>query len=338
MPKYNEEMIKYFMAHALNDEETDLGMYKSEEFTQDLRSIAVDSILKMLQKIEIDQKEALERGEEYSISDAINAKNPDTGLNMLEYCIVSGLESVAIKLMQNGAVSQNVQTLQQNVTRRLQDSDQPEIIGKICAIINNMVVLKQHYDQFLAAAGVVIPSIIAVSKYAWNEPKSPRMILSIAACFTLAAPFLYPLLEGAGSALLVGVASVPLILAGLYTKSGAKAQTPAAINDQGEIIKTLIYAAQKIKHELHPSLHAVVPEQNTGTKARIRFHVDEADDIDQHARIIFEGRSKPLLQHFETRSRRKENIPSSYKQRKRQRFYSTEELDDIGAAMRKLKV
>ena len=261
MPKHNNDLTHYFITRALTKEDVNLSIYNNEDFKTGLRLVAIDSILAILHNIDSRQVHAKSRGEEFSLTSAINVAHPITGLSMLDYCLVAGFDQMAIELIRNGAISNNLNAFERNIQRTFSNgSEQPEILNNIYTIINGCMEIKQNYDQFVAKNNAVMPKIIAAGKRIYQGYSTPTLIVLGVGCVAL-APVIHPLAHGASAAALISAGILPGIVS-FFTAGSTNNQPHHQFTnlpqDEHAIIKSFLKIAKSTKKELQ-STHETAP-------------------------------------------------------------------------------
>lgn len=256
MTKHKSELAHSFITQALTNKGVNLSIYEDETFRQSLRLVAIDSIISILNRIYSKKKYALRHGQEFSIIDAINQIHPITGLNMLDYCLAAGFNDMALSLVHYGAVSKNLQYFRYNVHNSFpNDARQPDIVKDIYEIMNGCLEIKHNYDQFINKTQIVFPKMVSAGQRIYRGYSIPTLFMA-GLGGVLLAPFLYPLIHGAGTtALLVSAGLIPAVFSGQRPRE-VQGQQPqgARLSSQNELatLKHLIRMATNTKNSLNP--------------------------------------------------------------------------------------
>jgi hypothetical protein len=222
MPNQNNEATHFFITKALTSNNVNLSVYKDATFKHNLRLVAIDAILSILQQINSKQKYAKNNRESFSVINAINTVHAITGLNMLDYCLAAGFEDMAIQLIHHGATSKNLQSFENNVNMTFSnDNTQPEIVRDIHTIIHGCIEIKQHYKQFVNKTNEVVPQVMTAGQRIFTGYSIPALIV-FGIGGVLLSPLLAPLIHSVGlTTVLVSAGAIPAVASSVYVSRGS---------------------------------------------------------------------------------------------------------------------
>lgn len=264
MPKYNRDSIHYFMTKALTDGDTDLAIYQNPDFLHEMRIVAAESILAILQKIHSEQMHAKKHHRRVKFADLINTPHPITGLNMLDYCLVAGLGNLAQQLMRHGAVSTHMQSFSRKISRTFSNEElQPEILQDVYTIVNSFIKIKRRVDDLVATTNEAAPGCVSAAQSLWTKKSNPLVWVSVGIGCAVLGPHLYPLVHHASSALILSAVGVPAIVSASQNSQASTAQTQVS---EETFVKDLINSTKQIRHELQQ--HSVVEDHRSHTKRK----------------------------------------------------------------------
>ncbi len=261
MPKHNCDSAHLFITQALMDRDVNLAIYKDELFKNNLRLVAIDSILTLLQQIHSHQQNAQLHNEEFSLAEAINHKHPLTRLNMLDYCLAAGFDNMALALVHHGAGSNHLGSFRHNVNTTFTEKNAPEIVHDIRTIIDGYLEIKQNYDQFVNRTNEVLPGMVSAGGRISNGYSTATLIL-VGIGGILLAPLIQPLIHSVtATAMFVSAGFLPAAVSGVYGATRRRSpnnptfvQTPYAYSDDAKILEDLKGMAKDIRRGLQETL------------------------------------------------------------------------------------
>lgn len=119
--------LDQFLAAAINGEGIDFSLYDDPEFLAALRLRAIDAIRFMIDRINLAELHTETTGDTFRLSEHINVPHPDTGLSILDYCLIAGINEndLAQRLAMLGAKSDNSVPY----FKKLKENLDPEILN-----------------------------------------------------------------------------------------------------------------------------------------------------------------------------------------------------------------
>lgn len=278
MPKQNRDSIHYFMTKALTDGDIDLAVYQDDAFLHEVRIVAAESILAILQKIHSEQVHARKHKRQLKFADLINTPHPITGLNMLDYCLVSGLGNLAQQLMRHGAVSTHMQSFSRKISRTFSNEEmQPEILQDVFTIVDSFVKIKRRVDDLVATTNEAAPGCVNAAQSLWTKKSNPIVWLSVGIGCAVLGPHLYPLVHHASSALVLSAVGVPALVTAAQSSQTPNTQTQVS---EEMFIKDLINSTKQIRHELQQ--HSVVAERRVHGRRKHNVAKDRQNNLLHH--------------------------------------------------------
>lgn len=131
MPNLTAEQ---FITKVFTDKDTDLSVYNDPKFCSALQLHCLNDIYMMLYIINKSRSIPIIVHENFKSNKLLNSKNEDTGLSLMDYCIIAGLSDFATKLNKIGCKpSQMVPQFQERIKTFFKESP-PEVVINIRAI------------------------------------------------------------------------------------------------------------------------------------------------------------------------------------------------------------
>ena len=193
------EIIAFINAVLVNRDDYDVSIYKSSKFARDLRLVSIDGILHILLHIrgllvrnKVGQKPLY-------LSDLVNITHPQTKLSILDYCLVAGLDKVALELKRHGARCTKEEIFKQKILNYYKDCKSPPYIVQDIQDTIAVITDKSQSSRSLQD-----------EPDNWAKLKYPAVFLAIGAAGVTGGVLAYPLFHGAASVLLftIGVPSL----------------------------------------------------------------------------------------------------------------------------------
>jgi hypothetical protein len=249
MPKNNDEIAHFFITQALTGENTNVSMYNNQQFKIALRLVAIDAIQAILQLIKR-QHYGANRLENLAVVQGwINTPHPETKLNMLDYCLAAGFDTLALELIRYGATSNNLSAFQRNISREFSSEFiQSDILRDIKTIFDGCMEIKQQYDQLVNTTNTVVPSIKAACNRIFQHAGTKTWLFVGVGCAIL-APVVAPVLHVhlAGTAALASAGFIPAAIGLIVTNTSGNAMPTI---DASKLIKQLSITTKKLKNNL----------------------------------------------------------------------------------------
>lgn len=248
MLNHAQPPIHLLMSKILTQQDNcSLDAYRNPKFCYALKVVAFDNMLEILYSLQ-GKINIIQLGAPYnslSLSSLINTPHPSTGLNLLDYALISGSKDAFQYLIYCGARSDKFDILSSKMSYMKQCGDEIiSIIEIMSDLISDYEDIKKQEEN---ANDLLQLNVI-------DEQKFPKIWLGIGIACTLLSPVVYPLAHGAGSVLFLSM-GLPSIFSGINSLQNAtenqqrreQAKFHDILNQAIESIKTL---KKTIKGEL----------------------------------------------------------------------------------------
>lgn len=245
-------LMHYFIEKALADQGTDLSVYHDHKFAHELRMVAIDAIVSILLKINSEQLFSKTKDKTFSLLKVINTKHPQTGLSILDYCLVAGFYELAFRLFLAGANSQYIPIFAVNMAKFLAANEfVSPILEDIQETLNrvNKVERKRSLSRSNSEDRGYLQRIEGLAK----DHPYPMLLFTVGAVCSVISPFVH----GAGTVMLLSV-GIPSLLSSINAMQASKngkdnkvlSEEHDRIAAEVKEIEALIDMAKKLKSEI----------------------------------------------------------------------------------------
>lgn len=133
----NEKQLSDFLTKIIPQLYADLNLYKNPPFCSALRKRALEDIESILFHIHNSQLKHSAAGRTFCLRDAISMRHHATQFTILDYCIIAGLDDIALRVASLGCETKvNLNQLQEKLSECFVE-DEPEIIDNIHHTLRN---------------------------------------------------------------------------------------------------------------------------------------------------------------------------------------------------------
>lgn len=255
-----ELKLTHFISNILSDPFIDLSVYKDKEYCKNLRKISHEHIHSILFQIHIDQLNAESKGVIFELNKIINTKHKVTGCTMLDYCLIAGLDDLAMRLASLGCTNSTdtkifTQNLQNHYT-----NDRPNHVEQIIKTLNKIEITKESHQKLEPTKPKTRWD--KTKEYIRNNKYSIMLLIFGTTCIALS-----PLTAGASTILLLSL-GIPSIFAAIAShQSSTSAQQSF---DQVATQSRVYFEAKEIRKLLSLSKIEVKPEMETNNTTQIK--------------------------------------------------------------------
>lgn len=178
-------MLNDFISKVFSDPTVDLSLYKDKQFCLELQIKALRDTSDLLACL--GRYQVLENctAQPRSINRNINTKHPVSDLSMLDYCIIAGLDDVALKLVKLGCKpSKSISNFKLLIDKNY-PAERPEIIStiyKVCKQVED--ILAEEQKNYVASVKAKDRSAMRhITPYMRKEYQKPAlMFIASSAC------------------------------------------------------------------------------------------------------------------------------------------------------------
>lgn len=202
----HQSPIHLLMSQILTQDKQILDLYRSPKFCRDLKQTSFENMLSILYNLQrkINRMQLGSPNIEFSLVSIMNTPHPYTGLNLLDYVLISGFKDAFQRLISCGVRSANFDILAAKISSRKQyDNDVPQIITDISEIIADYEYIKKHQVDLNDASQLNV-----------DDNCFPKLWLGVGVLCTILSPLVYPIAHGVGSILFLSI-GVPSIFSGI---------------------------------------------------------------------------------------------------------------------------
>lgn len=244
----NKTQLDNFIYSIVTGQDLDLSIYKDQDFCKSLRIKSLEAIKYLLFKMHIVQVKAEQEKKEFHLSEVINKQHPDTTFNITDYCLLAGLDELALRFIAlGGKPSIDLERFKTSLFTAF-----PEERSKAADdIANTLEVMNNYNASQTQRENTKFSYLERFKKYFNTKYKYAALLLVTGVVCITASPF-------AGT-----VATILLITVGI----------PAVLASVG------VYQAAKNAHE---------NSQLLSTISRVRYEADEIKDLMQAAKAALE--------------------------------------------------
>lgn len=218
----HDVLATYILTSALHNPTEDnlLSLYNNNEIVNDARTHAISAMKDIISDIQYLRMSRRSDDPELNLQDVINMPHSVTGLSMLDYCMLLGFKTLALRLVENGARSPYMQAFYDRLSSVFPMPDRPQIVAKICDIINGILLFNQQYEKLMYVSKIVAPGILGAFYYLFSKSTPTKGWFIVGGTgAALLVTLLYPLIGGLGEGILFTTVASSIAIYGVYSEN-----------------------------------------------------------------------------------------------------------------------
>lgn len=254
---YSRNLITGFIRKALAGDHSQMSDYTNPGFCSELQIVAMDDIMFMLLRSHKELLQTKYNHLPFNLGQSLNQPHPKTQILLLDYCLIAGLDKLALRLAFCGAASIGMKHLKTSLSNFDSYANVPTMVLQLQALISDIELSQRSRSSNTLTIAGNDTSLIDQFSIFVSEHKYFASLFSIGVLGVSGGIIVYPFFHGVASALLLSV-GVPSLLSGvssLQNSTGAQVRRTQSedrdrISFEAEELRDLITLAEKTQQQI----------------------------------------------------------------------------------------